>query len=248
MAPRGTWRVTTAPTVEPVTTATAKTELGIPSSDTSQDARIERLIKAARSLAESYTNRAFISQEITYDLDRFPSSSEPEPWWSGVQQAARSVLTRTSSEALSLPRPPYLSGLTVTYTTSDGDTIVMNPATDLLIDTTSEPARVVPIAGAWPQTRAQLGVHITYSAGYGSNPSDVPAAITEAILAHVIDAYARPNASITSESIDNASVAYGSTAGPRPTPGIGLRGDAQAMLEPYRIKDSGLLRSPYAIP
>lgn len=249
MAARASWRTTTQPASEPVTKAAVKAELGISAADTTQDPRIERLITAARDMAERYTGRAFINQGITYTLDRFPSSGRPEEWWDGAQQAARSVLAQHSSAPIYLPRPPYLTGITVTYTTPDGQAVLMDPSAELLIDAMAEPARVMPAAGrVWPTSRAQLGVSITYSAGYGSNATDVPAAITEAIMSHVIDAFTRPNAAVSSETIDNASVAYGSTSQGHPLPGVGLRGGAQAMLEPYRIRDAGLLFSPYAIP
>ena len=50
---RTAWKTTTPPAVEPITLVDAKAELGIPTADTTQDARITRLITAARSMTRS---------------------------------------------------------------------------------------------------------------------------------------------------------------------------------------------------
>ncbi|MFA5569752.1 MAG: phage head-tail connector protein [Trueperaceae bacterium] len=246
---RTAWKTTTPPAVEPITLVDAKAELGIPTADTTQDARITRLITAARSMAEAYTNRAFITQTITFSLDTFPHDhGNAEPWWDGVRQAARSTLTGARAAApIYLPRPPLIELLGVAYITPDGTPTPLD-LTTLLIDDMSEPARVMP-AGPWPPTRPALGVTITYRAGYGSNPSDVPPVVAEAILEHVRATLEQPDATIASETIDNASVTYrqqtGSGAGDN-LPSVGLRGNAQMLLTPLRVRDLGALTSPLA--
>lgn len=246
---RTAWKTTTPPAVEPITLVDAKAELGIPTADTTQDARITRLITAARTMAEAYTNRAFITQTITLGLDDFPTDpGHTEPWWDGVRQAARSTLTGGRAPApIYLPRPPLIELLGVAYITPDGAPTPLD-LNALMIDDLSEPARIIPTAG-WPATRGALAVTITYRAGYGSNPSDVPPVVAEAILEHVRATLEQPDATIASETIDNASVTYrqqtGSGAGDN-LPSVGLRGNAQALLTPLRVRDLGALTSPLA--
>ncbi len=56
----------------PVSVADARTHLRIHSSVTSEDARIERLIKAATSWVQQWTCRRLVTQSITELLDAFP--------------------------------------------------------------------------------------------------------------------------------------------------------------------------------
>ena len=247
--PRTAWKTTTPPAVEPLTLADAKAELGIPTADTSQDTRITRLITAARSMAEAYTNRAFITQTITLGMDDFPHDpAGAEPWWNGTRQAARATLGGNRGPApIYLPRPPLLELLGVAYITPDGTATPLD-LTTLMIDDMSEPARIM-TSNHWPATRGALAVTITYRAGYGSNPSDVPPVVAEAILEHVRSTLEQPDATIAAETIDNASTTYrqttGSGAGDN-LPSIGLRGNAQMLLTPLRVRDLGALTSPLA--
>lgn len=61
----------TAPTIEPITVTDAKEHLRV--TDTAEDTLIERLVKDARELVESWTRRAIMTQTWDYFLDRFPS-------------------------------------------------------------------------------------------------------------------------------------------------------------------------------
>lgn len=246
---RTAWRVTTPPAAEWITLNDLKGELGIPTADTSQDARLTRTIKATREAAEAYTNRAFLAQTIRLQLDTFPTAAtESAPWWDGVRQGPVSLLTGNRAAApIYLPRPPMLELIGVAIITPDGtpDTIDL---TTLTLDDVSEPARLFPL-DTWPATRTVTGVTITYRAGYGPNASDLPAAMIDAMLSHIKDVQARPSGAITSERIDNAATTY-ATAANDGTPGsgdpFGLRSDARNTLEPYRVRDLGFLHSPYA--
>ena len=237
----GSVRVVTPPAVEPVSLADVKAELGI--TDASQDARITRLIQSARELAEAYTNRAFITRTLELQMDAFPLANVP--WWDGVQQG--SIRQFASNRPVALPRPPAISIASVRWFDSAGDETTVD-ADSYYLDNVSEPARLVLVGSfSWPtNARAFAAVSITYDAGYGGTPAHVPGVIRDAIMAHVRDAIERPNASISAESIDNASVTYGATPNAAtqgtggPTASGGLRGEAAAMLAPYRVMDMGV--------
>lgn len=61
-------------TVEPITLAEVKENLGIPDDDTVKDSEIEdRIIPSARKRVERYLGRSIISQQWKLTLDYFPS-------------------------------------------------------------------------------------------------------------------------------------------------------------------------------
>jgi len=239
--PRSQVRVTTPPAVEPITVEEVRIELGITAAG--QDARIARLITAARSLAEAFTGRAFITQTLTLQLDAFPPPRMP--WWDGVREG--SIAQWSSTEAIALPRPPLLTVTSVTWFDPNNTATVFDAA-NYFVDTMSEPGRIVPsLSVAWPSgVRARAAARIVYTAGYGPTAGSVPLTVKEAILAHIRDAVERPNAAISSEGIDNARVAYGGirtgaaagTGGPDAT--MGLRADAANILAPLRVLEPGL--------
>tara|TARA_R100000655_G_scaffold89068_1_gene129543 strand:+ start:261 stop:881 length:621 start_codon:yes stop_codon:yes gene_type:complete len=68
----GKLRLSTAPTLTPVSVAEAKTHLRIDSSFTTDDTYIETLISVATLAAENYTNLALMEQTLTLDIDAFP--------------------------------------------------------------------------------------------------------------------------------------------------------------------------------
>jgi hypothetical protein len=235
-------RVTVAPAIEPVTVDEVKAELGV--TDHTSDARIARLITSARLLAEAFTNRALITQTLVFALDRFPPAALP--WWDGVRHA--SIHTWAGTGPIVLPRPPIQTLTSIVYY-DESNTEATFDSSNYYLDDISEPARVVLNYGrAWPVgVRTQQAVKVTYVAGYGANPASVPSAFVDAIMAHVTDAYTRPNASVTSETIDNASVtyAYGGVTGGTAQSGAqrlggGLRAEAAAILAPYRVMDLGM--------
>lgn len=68
--PRTTYKVTTAPASEPVSTADAKTYLNV--STSLHDTLIANLVTASRILYEQYTGTAVITQTITQVWDETP--------------------------------------------------------------------------------------------------------------------------------------------------------------------------------
>ena len=234
--PRWAIRVTVPPAIEPVSVDQVKVMLGI-TTDT-RDATIAMQITIARTLAEEFTGRAFIQQTIQLVIDRFPPGRVP--WWDGTIQAPLRAFM--SQEPVLLPRPPLVTLTTVQYY-DESNTLRTIPSSSYYVDSITEPARIVLNPGvSWPSdVRDRAAVLITYTAGYGTNSVSVPMAIQQAIIAHVTDYLDRPNANVQTERIDNASVTYGNgRADANMTFNGGLRGDAIALLSPYRIIDTGL--------
>ena len=88
-----------------------------------------------------------------------------------------------AGDAIRVPLPPLQSVTSITYIDTAGDSQTL-AASKYTVDTSSEPARIVPsFSNDWPSTRAQIdAVTVRIVAGYGVSGSDVPAPITSALL------------------------------------------------------------------
>lgn len=161
------------PVQEPVTLAEVKAELrAIDEDDTSQDARLNRMIRAARELAESFTRRAFCQQTLRLTLDCFPGVIE-------------------------LPRPPLIEVQSITYYDTANAPQTLLPG-EWIEDAEQDPGLIAPLFGeSWPATLTRPGaIKIDYLAGYApgsGSPTDyaanVPAAIKEALLGMIYQWY-----------------------------------------------------------
>ncbi|SDX45168.1 phage conserved hypothetical protein, phiE125 gp8 family [Marininema mesophilum] len=145
----------TPPKEEPLTLEEAKAHLRIDGND--EDSHISGLIGAAREHAESITQRAFLTQTHQLSLNGCPD------------------------EALLLPKPPIQLVQKLQYIDPLGKAQILKEGADFWTDSTTEPSRIVPIAG-WPATASRPGaVVIDFVSGYGES-NDVPQPIKQAML------------------------------------------------------------------
>ena len=180
-----TTRVTTAPTVEPLTLAEAKVHLREDLTDAGNDALITSLIVAAREACEHRVGRALMLQSLEATLDAFPAATTDNP-----------------DAAIELVMPPVIDITSVTYTATDGTSTVLSSGAYEL-DARREPARLVPAYGtSWPATRdVTAAVRVRYRSGYSTSATAsvaqaaVPAAIRQWMLLAIGDMYERRTAS-----------------------------------------------------
>lgn len=165
--------INTAATNEPVSLVETKRHLrlAVTAMDAAEyndeDSLLERLISAARYQAEQETGRAFITQTWDLYLDAWPTGNSIE-----------------------IPLPPLVSA-TVTYRLED-DAGYDNTFTDVVVDTESEPGRVVLLDGyTWPSGDLYTAnpIKVTFTCGYGDDTTDVPEGIRSAVLLMVSDLY-----------------------------------------------------------
>lgn len=151
------YKVTTEPAVPVITTAEFKAQARYESSDTSQDAVIDRKIAAATKLIERHCHIAMIDQAIE---TRYPCFDTYLP----------------------LEVVPYQSSLVVQY--QDCDDVQQTLASSKYdLDEFSSPQRIkIFDAPAISSETKAMPVVVTYTAGYGENASDVPAPLREAVL------------------------------------------------------------------
>jgi len=134
------YKVTTAPTVEPVTVAEAKTHCRLIGN--ADDAKLGELITAAREYAEAVTGQAFAVQTITAACDSFPSG------------------------AIELPIGPIVSLTSIKYTDATG--VEREITSDVIVDDFSHKPRLILKPGkSWPSASLTSvnGVKVVYVAG-----------------------------------------------------------------------------------
>jgi uncharacterized phiE125 gp8 family phage protein len=133
-----------APTVEPITLAALKLQLGIQTSDTASDTVLTRRITEARKWVEGHTRRSLMPQTHELRLDAFPADGQ-----------------------IDLPFPPVVSVASVKYIASDG-TLTTVDAADYALDAFPLVPFVRPVYGeSWPSPRDETSaVRVQYVAGY----------------------------------------------------------------------------------
>lgn len=149
-------RRTTGSQVLPVSVSDLKDHLNVAQSDTSQDAKIESLIEAAKERIERDIDRILMTSTFVYSG---PSFSNP----------------------LRINLKPVTNILSVKYYDDDGVLQTLDPADYRYIDSSQE---LVPAFGTeFPAVPSGLpdGVQIEFTAGYGASADCMPRLIQAAI-------------------------------------------------------------------
>lgn len=149
--------MTSGPACEPVTLQDAKAHLRI--DHASEDVLISSLILTSRLHIESALDLALIDQTWTLQLDAWPGGG-----------------------SLDLPLSPLKTVSAVRVKNAAGGTTTIAPQS-YIVDAASRPARIVFEPGSQPRagTRA-AGIEVVFTAGFGTEPSHVPAPLRHAIL------------------------------------------------------------------
>ncbi len=176
-------KVTTEPTIEPISIEEAKEHLRL--DDDIDDIPVKTFIKAARLWAEKYTGRAFITRTVQQYLDS--TASILDPLYEGMRTG---IETRAYSNYIELAASPAISVTSINYY-NDSDTQSTWATSNYYVDTISDLGRIyLRDGGTFPtDLRAANGLEINYTAGYGTNRSDVPADIRLAMLQYMTFAY-----------------------------------------------------------
>jgi uncharacterized phiE125 gp8 family phage protein len=152
-------KVITPPATEPIgRDDIAKLDLKL-DEITTEDDLLDILIQASRELVEERTQRSLITQTRELKFEMFPCGN-----------------------TISIPNGPVQAdSIVITYYDED-DTEQTLDENDYWVDVHSDVARVV-IKNYWPAVKDRPNaVTITYDAGYGDTPADVPAQLKKAML------------------------------------------------------------------
>lgn len=171
------FKLVTGPASEPVSLDDIKEVLKIDTSD--EDAYLSRLISAARTKAEGYTGKAFITQTWKLTKDGFGDLDYDVKLGAGVHTGARQGLLAGASSVF-LPMLPLQSVSSIVSYDTD-NTSATFASSKYTVDTSG--GRVFLNQGeTWPTNlRMYSAVEITYVSGYGDDASDVPQDIRTAI-------------------------------------------------------------------
>jgi len=164
-----------APGSEPLMLEEAKEWLRIDADQTGHDGLILGLITAARIEAESFLERALVTQTWDYFRDNFEDEME-------------------------IPLPKLQSITSIKYIDSDGVQQTLSSSV-YSVDTAAEPGLVRLAYGqSWPSVRGQANaVTIRFVAGYGT-PEDAPETIKLALKMMVANSYETPGAALSEQA------------------------------------------------
>lgn len=173
----------TAPTEEPVSLDDAKAQVSI-IDDTSHDARLLRLIKAARLQAEAHTGMRALTQTVRLELDTFPSG----PIDLGVY--------------------PVQSITSVQYDDTNNVQQTLTANTHFYSDITGMVPRLLPV-DSWPDTKDGKpgAVRITMVVGYASADL-VQEDFSQAVLMRVAELFDQTTESVQGTMTAPASVGF----------------------------------------
>lgn len=177
--------VTAQPATEPVSAAEAKAQAHIEADDTDFDTELNGYIAAARDHVEAYTGTKLVTQTVSLRCSS----------WCDLER---------------LPVAPLQSVTSVTYLDSDGveQTLAASVYESVLVGLVPQ-IRLKPNQ-SWPAIRAVSdAIRVVAVAGYGA-ASDVPKAVTQAMLLLIGDWFAAREDSIVGSivnSMPNASAA-----------------------------------------
>jgi uncharacterized phiE125 gp8 family phage protein len=143
----------------------------------SDEVFVRTLIGAAEKYVEEFTGRSLINRTLKLSLDGIQEVDLP--LWEGVRLGPDITFRHT---ILQLPYSP-VSSVTSIYTYDDAGTATEFDSDKYYVDTASNPSRVVLKNGeTWPSAlRVGNAVEITYVAGYGASPANIPEPIRLAL-------------------------------------------------------------------
>jgi len=159
------WKVTTSPSIEPITNDEVKLYARIDGS--SEDNLIDSFIEAVRGATEKFLGRALINQSITVSMDNWPASP------------------------IELPRPPLVS-ITEVRTVGEDLSESVYSSDNYYARTNPEPGElVIKFEKTDPINTDRYfgGYEIEFIAGYGDTADDVPQAIKLGMIMWVADVY-----------------------------------------------------------
>jgi uncharacterized phiE125 gp8 family phage protein len=156
------WYPTTisAPGTEPVTSAQAKEQCGVTSSETAFDTKLTRLITVARAHVEAYCGARFGSRSATMLCDSF-------------------------ADLARLPEAPVSAVTSITYVDTAGVTQTLSTDVYELRGEGLEAAIVLKYEQSWPSFRPGSRITVTATVGYSTQPEDV----VHAMLLHIADMF-----------------------------------------------------------
>lgn len=167
-------------------------------SDDDQDL-IEGHVQVATEMAESYLNRALITQTLQYTVSDHVFIPD---MYLVVLPLALTQIYATPHQYVELPRAPLQSITSVIFNNADGTT---TPTTDFTTNLQAEPASVtVRYSGTLGISASNF--QITYVAGYGPSPASIPITIRHGIAMITAWLYEARGDKLTTDDLPMAAI------------------------------------------
>lgn len=99
------------------------------------------------------------------------------------------LILESFSPAISLPLPPTIGVNRITYVDPTGDHVIIDPEHYRVTGLGTLGGATIRPRGSWPATAGPDAVTIEFTAGFGSDPADVPAPLRQAIREDVAAMY-----------------------------------------------------------
>jgi uncharacterized phiE125 gp8 family phage protein len=148
------------------------------------------LIPTARRMVEKMTNRATTNRSVVAYWDKWPDTTDQD------------------ESALILPRSPVAAITSVKYYDED-ETLTTWSSSEYDADLNRTPARITLAYGeSYPTVYDRPDtIQVSYTAGYGTSASDVPASLRVAIMALTLAIYEHREMSTEAVLNENPSIA-----------------------------------------
>lgn len=142
---------------------------------------MEALVEAATARAQDITRRAFLTEAWRLTMDRWPGAVADE-WWNGVREG---IPSQCEAGSFLIRKAPFVAVTAIKTVNEDGTETTWD-ASAYFATAEAGFGRVAKRTGeTWPlvvpPVRSVGGIRVAFTAGYGTDPSNVPAPIRQAV-------------------------------------------------------------------
>ena len=173
-------KITSQTNITPVTLNEVKQTLRIDPDNFDQDSELTMMLRSSIKVLEEYTGRSFITKTYELALDRIPYSQEDKL----IEGFSTGPFMDRTANYITLPKSPLVAVTSFKYY-DDSDTESTFATSNYYVDNYSDTPKIVLRRSQTFPDVASLRVAnafiITFTAGYGTAPKDVPETIKQAI-------------------------------------------------------------------
>ena len=173
-------KITSQTNITPVTLNEVKQTLRIDPDNFDQDSELTMMLRSSIKVLEEYTGRSFITKTYELALDRIPYSQEDKL----IEGFSTGPFMDRTANYITLPKSPLVAVTSFKYY-DDSDTESTFATSNYYVDNYSDtPKLVLRRSQTFPDVaslRVANAFIITFTAGYGTAPKDVPETIKQAI-------------------------------------------------------------------
>lgn len=145
------------------------------------DEFMEALVEVATGRAQDITRRAFLTEAWRLTMDGWPGAVNDE-WWNGVREG---IPSQFEADSFLIRKAPFLVVSSIKTIAEDASETEWSSA-NYYATTEAGFGRVTKKSGqSWPLINTPVrqigGIRVAFTAGYGTDPADVPAPIRQAV-------------------------------------------------------------------